>query len=126
MGKRVYCSREKPINNWGLEAEINGTIDNVWNANLSRNHQKGVAILVNAGWNRTIQAGQSATIGIKVEQASFDDFASILLTQSKEQTQDDGYAIEYSITSQWNHHAIVEASIHNTGKAAITDWKLVL
>ena len=121
---KITNTGEKPIRNWKLTvASSQGSIVNVWNGRLM---QKKQTITISAlDYNREIKAGETITLGFEMHGECFDALSHIALVEGETmELVGEEYSVSYSITSQWEQGAIIEAAIRNCSDKPIEDWEL--
>lgn len=112
---------DKKIRNWNVKATVPGDVLNVWNAEPSN---KGEDYQFHyQTHNREIAVDSSISFGMEVHNASLKDTEIIGLTTGKQEDTKD-YEISYKVQTTWNDYAIIEATVHNTGKKNLRDWKM--
>lgn len=117
----ILNSTDKVIENWKLEAEMEGSINSVWNASVA-DSEEGF-IFENAGWNKNIEPQEKVTFGICVDNASFEGVSYLGLFNQK-RLQYKEYEVSYQIENQWDKGAIISVEIRNDGGESIHDWIL--
>lgn len=111
------------IENWCLEFELNGNIQNIWNAQIIAQEDNMYAIK-NVGWNQDIEKDKSVTFGF-ISNTSFQEFPKEYYIQSEMVlAETDEYSIQYTITSDWGNGFNGNIEIKNESEESIEDWKL--
>lgn len=110
------------IRNWNITANMDGTIKNVWNAEIIKQKDNKISFAYQA-YNRNISPGKQVVFGMQIENGSFDSVTDFLLLQEKQAISDAGN-VSYEIKNCWEKSAIIEATIYNTGDSIARDWKV--
>ena len=107
------------IKNWSIAVELDGEIQNVWNAVCEK--KKHAAVFSYETYNREIEPEGQASFGIQVSGSQPEGIRSMKLTEATSSLVDQ-YKIDYEIKNQWENHAIIEAVIENVGEKPLRDW----
>ncbi len=111
------------IENWCLGFELDGSIQNIWNAQLVAQEDNMYAIK-NVGWNQDIGKGKSVTFGF-ISNTSFQEFPKEYYIQSEMVlAETEEYSVQYTITSDWGDGFNGNIEIKNESEESIEDWKL--
>ena len=110
------------LSNWHIGLKVKGDIDSVWNSEYEI--KDGKLTLSYPTWKRKISAGETYTIGMKVN-GTFGDFEDFSYYEDAKDVSD-LYKIEYKVRNTWAHHAIIDAFITNTGDTTLRDWSLAM
>ncbi|MBR1930238.1 MAG: cellulose binding domain-containing protein [Lachnospiraceae bacterium] len=111
------------IDNWCIQFGHLGEIINIWDAKID-NTDNYIYTIRNAGWNGNIPMDSSVEFGFTVK-GHFEGFPQeyLLLGTNAEMIQN-GYDVNYYVTSQWDEGFVGNIVITNLSDAIIEDWKL--
>ena len=120
---RIENVGDSTIENWCVQFPLDGTITNIWNGEISK-QENGTCTIKNVDWNQDIAVGQSVSFGF----TGGNDFVGfpteyILIGESAEKQQED-YAVEYVVYSDWGSGFTGEISITNNTDVTLEDWVL--
>lgn len=115
------------IQNWEIEFPFPDTIENIWNAKITKD-ENGMYYIKNADWNQDIEAGKSVSFGMTV---SCDDNSDINIPENCSVTKEcveveTEYDVTYKEYSKWDNKVSGEITIKNLSDRKIEDWKLEL
>lgn len=110
------------ISNWALKYDAQGTISNIWNAEIYRNDDTKY-IIRNSGYNYEILPSQSVSFGYIVESDACDIPKTFELCVKRVQRSDNVY-ISYNITDEWNTGFVCNITINNPTDTPIEAWRL--
>ncbi len=113
---------ESSIVNWGLKYNFNGTIDNIWDAEVY-SHNADEYILRCTNYNYEIKPNQTVYFGYIASGENMTDPQSFEVC-SKEIIKADGYSVKTNILSQWTNGFVAEVIIANATDIPIRAWKL--
>lgn len=110
------------ISNWALKYDAQGTISNIWNAEIYRNDDTKY-IIRNAGYNYEILPSQRVSFGYIVESDVCDIPKTFELCVKRVPRSDNVY-INYDITNEWETGFVCNITINNPTDAPIEAWRL--
>lgn len=115
------------IQNWEIEFPFPDTIENIWNAKITK-HERGIYYIKNADWNQDIEAGKSVSFGMTVACADNTDInipENCSVTKECVEVETE-YDVTYKEYSKWDNKVSGEITIKNLSDRKIEDWKLEL
>ena len=119
----VKNTGKQEIKNWVIRGTVDGTISNIWNAEqLSKDENQTVISYKN--YNRSIPVGEQIEFGMQVEGGTFDHIEQLTLSEEKQDVTEQ-CEVSFQLKNNWEKHAILEATLHNTGDSIIRDWKVL-
>lgn len=111
------------IQNWYLGFDYNNSVTNIWNAEVASN--EGIEYLIkNVGWNQDITAGNCIEFGISGDHAFKGFPENYELVGTSTEIEEDDYAIQYSVDSDWGSGFIGNIQITNNTDKTLEDWVL--
>ena len=120
----VANSSEAPMNNWKVALSFDGTIDQIWNAEIISGEQGGY-VIGHPSWKTDLAAGESYTFGViatRYNEGSLVIEDSVLV--SKEATADpSSYEVAMN-KSEWSYGYNGEITIANTSDESLEGWKV--
>lgn len=118
---KITNTGENTIKNWSIVSFISGEVVKSWNIEYIKEERE--YIFCCESHNREIAPNKSVEFGIEVKNGCVADISSMEIKEGNiDQIKD--YEVKYEIKNSWEHHAIIEATIKNTGKKVLRDWKL--
>ncbi len=113
-----------PMNNWKVSFSFDGTIDQIWNAEIV-SEEPSTYVIGHPSWKTDLAAGESYTFGLIVtrnsEEAALINSPSLV---SKEAAADEE-AFEVSFNkNEWSYGFNGEVVIANTSEGALEGWAL--
>lgn len=115
------------IQNWEIKFPFADTIENIWNAQITKN-EDGIYNIKNADWNQDIESGKSVSFGMTV---ACDDNMEVNIPEKCSVTKEcveveSEYDLTYKEYSKWDNKVSGEITIKNLSDSKIEDWKLEL
>ncbi len=110
----------KPIENWALSYNLNGDVENIWNAKVVElNDHKYIK---NMEYNSDIMPNKSVNFGYTLANAG--NIPDSITTCQARVEKDSGYTVDLKITSDWGSGFNGEIIIKNTSEQPIENWEL--
>ncbi len=120
---RIDNLTDLPIESWKTEITYDGSISNIWNAQIVSN-DNGKYVIKNAGWNQDIAAGSYVEFGFS-GQESFSGFPTAYrMLGEKAESAEEEYTIDVQISSDWGTGYTGIVTITNNAVELIEDWVL--
>ena len=109
------------IDNWAIKYDIDGEIENIWNAVLYDKLEDS-SIIKNAGWNQDINVGETVSFGYILCTENHNTPSEVELISSESIVSINSYETTYNVTNSWETGCIAELYIKNIGESIIEDW----
>ncbi len=120
----VTNSSDASINNWKVSLGFDGSIDQIWNAEIVSKEQ-GTYVIGHPSWKTDLAAGESYTFGvIATKNVAEDIVIEEPVLVSKEVTADPSdYEVALS-KSEWSYGYNGEITINNVSDDSFEGWKV--
>ncbi|SFR71765.1 cellulose binding domain-containing protein [Anaeromicropila populeti] len=115
---------QETMENWYLMFEWNGEISSIWNGDIV-NHQDGIYILKNAGWNQDIQAGETVVVGFSgVTEGEIVLPTAYGIPTQRVTADSSDYQITLEYSSVWESGYQASLTITNLTEKTLADWSV--
>lgn len=116
---------EETIENWEIEFPFEGSVENIWNAKVTKTDEGSVNIK-NVDWNQDIEVGQTVSFGMTVacpdeNHIQFPEECNTIKEYVEVLSE---YDMDLQVYSKWDNKVNGQITIHNLDKARIEDWKI--
>lgn len=120
----VTNSSDAPMNNWKVALSFDGSIDQIWNAEIVAQEQGGY-VIGHPSWKTDLARGESYTFGVIATRGSGESiFIEDSALVSKEVEADQS---SYEVTfgkSEWSYGYNGEITIGNTSESTLEGWQV--
>ncbi len=118
---------EETIENWEIEFPFEGSVENIWNAKVTKTEEGSVNIK-NADWNQDIEVGKTVSFGMTVacpdeNHIAFPKECSTIKEYVEVLSE---YDMDLQVYSKWDNKVNGQITIDNLEKVRIEDWKIDL
>lgn len=118
---------EETIENWEIEFPFEGSVENIWNAKVTKTEEGSVNIK-NADWNQDIEVGKTVSFGMTVacSDENHIEFPKECNTIKEYVEVLSEYDMDLQVYSKWDNKVNGQITIDNLDKVRIEDWKIDL
>lgn len=120
----VSNSSDAPMNNWKVALSFDGSINQIWNAEIISKEQSGY-VIGHPSWKTDLAGGESYSFGVIATKGSGE---TILIEESalvSKEVEADSSSYEVKLSkSEWSYGYNGEITIGNTSESTLEGWQV--